>query len=583
MRRFVLTCALALAWAPSASAAIRLATVPAAVTNQTSATFAFTSDSAVAPAGFACTLDGADDPCLSPQTYDGLAAGEHTFSVRTTGSIVSASATYDWRIDIRAPRTAIVARPPAVTSSHTATFGFQSDEDPGQIECRLDGSTWLPCPASLRIPRVSQGNHTLQARAVDAAGNRDRTPSVADWTVDAAAPAVLIESIVRGRRPTGGTAGEPYARLVNPAGGRTIVLPRSGLLVRGEATDASRVAGVEIALQRSGACRFFDGRRAARLRPCSAPRWLPARLSGAQWSYRLASGAKIPAGTYHLLVRALDAAGNSASGFSLRRSATPRATFRLLTFNVAGGPTTQTSFDPASVASLVSSSHPDVIGLEEVCSWAAERLVALLGGEGYLYYAHLPAITDLPDPRSGSPGSCDYGDAVISKLPLSRPSTRTASYLVAPPRCGSYSSQGVFPECRVADSVDLVPPGYDRPVRVTAVQLGPDRDPLQDREAAALDKLAAAGPERAIVMGDLNMSPDDTRLDGLRDAGYRSVGGSVTFPFTSFETPYLQIDGIFVRGRFRSQTHAINPEVCGGSGCESISDHRALFSTITLE
>jgi hypothetical protein len=55
---------------------------PADPTNSTSASFEFSADE---PAVFECRLDEGDwTACASPQGYDGLADGEHTFRVRAT-------------------------------------------------------------------------------------------------------------------------------------------------------------------------------------------------------------------------------------------------------------------------------------------------------------------------------------------------------------------------------------------------------------------------------------------------------------------------------------------------------------------
>jgi endonuclease/exonuclease/phosphatase family metal-dependent hydrolase len=480
------------------------------------------------------------------------------------------------------PATALADEPPELTTTRTAHFAFESDADPARIECRLDGSSWLPCPQELDLSGVAPGVHTLQARAVDAAGNRDRTPATSTWTEDLAPPAVravLEPSVIRARKDK-----DPIARIADPSGGRARILRRRGVLVEGKAVDAlTHVARVYVALRRVGTCRFFDGRRGTRRRACSSPHWLTASQSGDFWAYRLRGGARVPRGTYRLLVRAVDAAGNASKTFTTRPlAATPLARLRVLTFNVAGGPGTGPGFDPAAVAAVAGGQGADVIALQEVCSWAVENLVARLTRAGYVYYAHLPAVTGIPDSRPGSPGTCDYGNAIISKLPLTRPSTRSASWLVAPPDCRSADGQAVTIECRLVTSVDVVPRGWVRPVRLNALQLGPDRDPLQDRETAEAERIATAAPEHAIVVGDLNMEPSDTRLEPLRDARYRSAGGVPTFPFTTFETPYLQIDAIFVRGRFRYHTRAINPKLCAGGGCAPISDHRALVSTLTL-
>jgi hypothetical protein len=70
------------------------------VTVQTNATFQFTSS--VSGSTFECSLDGAPySACTSPHSYDGLAAGSHTFHVRAInpgGDPDIEPASYTWQI-----------------------------------------------------------------------------------------------------------------------------------------------------------------------------------------------------------------------------------------------------------------------------------------------------------------------------------------------------------------------------------------------------------------------------------------------------------------------------------------------------
>src|SRR5205814_2160453 len=90
---------------------------PSSPTNQTSASFSFTSSKTGST--FQCKLDGGTNTtCTSPTSYTGLAAGSHTFTVTATdpaGNTGNASST--WTIDTSAPDTTITASPPASTSS----------------------------------------------------------------------------------------------------------------------------------------------------------------------------------------------------------------------------------------------------------------------------------------------------------------------------------------------------------------------------------------------------------------------------------------------------------------------------------
>jgi glucose/arabinose dehydrogenase/PKD repeat protein len=89
--------------------------------------------------------------------------------------------------------------------------------------------------------------------------------------------------------------------------------------LRGSATDASGIAGVDVALRARrlprAACIWWlrkQGRLAHRAEPCSRPRWITTRLTvrepAVDWLARL--GGRVPPGAYELLVRARDSRGN---------------------------------------------------------------------------------------------------------------------------------------------------------------------------------------------------------------------------------------------------------------------------------
>jgi len=77
---------------------------------------------------------------------------------------------------------------------------------------------------------------------------------------------------------------------------------------------------VQIAIRRGGprhGCGWWTARTArftaARRSLCSAPRWMPASLrrSAGGWRWRASLGASLTPGSYHLLVRVLDAGGHA--------------------------------------------------------------------------------------------------------------------------------------------------------------------------------------------------------------------------------------------------------------------------------
>jgi Ca2+-binding RTX toxin-like protein len=80
------------------------------------------------------------------------------------------------------PRTRILHRPPPLVFSvhrrRAIGFAFASNEAGSTFRCRLDRGGFRPCRSPRRY-RARPGNHVFQVYAVDAAGNRDRSPAVA--------------------------------------------------------------------------------------------------------------------------------------------------------------------------------------------------------------------------------------------------------------------------------------------------------------------------------------------------------------------------------------------------------------------
>jgi hypothetical protein len=116
-----------------------------------------TNDPVVTFAGagpFECRLgDAPFEPCASPWQPKLAADGSYTFDVRDPNGIVGGPFT----VDRTPPAIAFTAGPSDY--SFTAT-----DAHPGTLECTVDGAA-APCAGTVT------GDHTLAARAVDAAGN----------------------------------------------------------------------------------------------------------------------------------------------------------------------------------------------------------------------------------------------------------------------------------------------------------------------------------------------------------------------------------------------------------------------------
>jgi hypothetical protein len=166
---------------------------PPTPTNQTSASFVFSSNEAGAK--FECRLDiPTFSGCTSPAIYGGLLAGAHTFAVRATdpaGNTDATPATHSWTIDLTAPQTTIGLNPPPSTNSTSATFTFSSEVG-ATFECKLDSPDFSVCTSPKVYTGLHEGSHTFEVRAKDVAGNTDASPASDSWTIDLIGPATTI-------------------------------------------------------------------------------------------------------------------------------------------------------------------------------------------------------------------------------------------------------------------------------------------------------------------------------------------------------------------------------------------------------
>jgi hypothetical protein len=111
--------------------------------------------------------------------YRGTARGSEgvpsTVTIRVTARAL---------VDRKAPNTRITGSPPATTSSRIARFKFTSTERGSQFQCKPDWKKgWSSCRSPTTYTQLRPGRHTLLVRAVDKAGNADRTPAKKVWTV----------------------------------------------------------------------------------------------------------------------------------------------------------------------------------------------------------------------------------------------------------------------------------------------------------------------------------------------------------------------------------------------------------------
>ena len=197
---------------------------PPASTGSTDATFEFTASESGST--FACSLDGAPaQACTSPQTYAGLSAGSHTFSVTATdpeGNTDATPDTHTWSVeqDSTPPETTITSAPPASNGSTDATFGFTASEPGSTFTCTLDAAPAQACTSPQTYAGLSAGSHTFTVAATDAAGNSDPTPASHTWSAGSAT-VVFTDAFSSGDFTTGGwqvqTGGSGTATVVSGA------------------------------------------------------------------------------------------------------------------------------------------------------------------------------------------------------------------------------------------------------------------------------------------------------------------------------------------------------------------------------
>lgn len=88
------------------------------------------------------------------------------------------------KADRTPPNTRITAGPARTTTSRAARFAFTSTERGSEFQCKPDWQKlWSSCRSPKRYSPVRPGTHSFQVRAVDSAGNVDRTPAKHIWTV----------------------------------------------------------------------------------------------------------------------------------------------------------------------------------------------------------------------------------------------------------------------------------------------------------------------------------------------------------------------------------------------------------------
>lgn len=87
--------------------------------------------------------------------------------------------------DSTPPDTTITDGPSGKTKSKTATVSFTGSDARAvaSFQCRLDSGSFDVCSSPMTYSKLKKGSHTVEVRAVDAAGNIDPAPATRSWKV----------------------------------------------------------------------------------------------------------------------------------------------------------------------------------------------------------------------------------------------------------------------------------------------------------------------------------------------------------------------------------------------------------------
>ena len=147
---------------------------------------------------FECSLDNAPwSDCQATTDYEGLTEGQHSFRARAAGPLsgVGPVISRSWTVDLTDPVLTLDQVPASPTRAKSAEIRFGSGEA-GHFECRLDSaleSAFATCVSPHTVFALADGEHRLDVRAVDLAGNTDTKTVV--WTVTTSPPAVTFGSV----------------------------------------------------------------------------------------------------------------------------------------------------------------------------------------------------------------------------------------------------------------------------------------------------------------------------------------------------------------------------------------------------
>ncbi|MCO5315805.1 MAG: Ig-like domain-containing protein [Solirubrobacterales bacterium] len=198
-------------WTVDAFPKVTIDDQPDALTDQTSAAVDFTlsEDGATPTPTSECRIDSLDwVPCGSGESWEDLDDGVHTIEIRATDAFGKQFVrSVSWTVLTDGGSTTIdTPYPASFTRDTTAEVSFSGSANTDHTECSLDGGPWQACASPTTVNGLTEGEHTLRVRSVNALGKASDQPASITWTVDRT-PAVV--EITAG--PSGPTPNAPAA------------------------------------------------------------------------------------------------------------------------------------------------------------------------------------------------------------------------------------------------------------------------------------------------------------------------------------------------------------------------------------